>query len=490
MRAIENLEELIQRHFVAEKSRVRTSTEMDKRVLDDALSAYATSEAVTPRERENIISRAIMGSRVIRIATAAVVLVVIGLFLLPGGGEKGVYAKAVEALQQVRTCHVVMKEYRDGQLFEDKELWYDAERGVIVEERYENRTDIRIDNRQYEWRYAIAGELAAQLSSYRTSFVKELTEWLEHDPKRDPSGDKVIDGTPCKMYTIIQGSERIFVWIDTKNRIRQLEGTGQHLEQKTQFRGVVEYGTVIDKSRFTPKFEPNVKVVNPQQLIEEHFPLDTAIFTRESLGFVFAVHQLERCERGFKYLVCSNRFSDETRQQLSDGHPWRYFGEASLFTRGQSVADNEYSDRPVLLAKMTHDGIQVNWYVLLPAGNKAKQVPNRCDVDVIVNTANQLEEKMKAEGLSTHERFRLNIPIEETKEEQLSLRKIASQIYSIGKQLDPIIHMFRLAKDITRPGWTERIGWKRPVIELSENEYTKDIERRVKEQLESSVIGN
>jgi len=124
-----------------------------------------------PRHKEQSLKiwRIIMKSRITKLAMAAAVLIV-GLVFLVGDGQQTLYAKAVEALEQARTVHVVVKEYRDGQWFKGHEIWYDREAGIVEEERYEGRTDLRIDNGRYEWLYAV-GRVTEILMNLPVVFV-------------------------------------------------------------------------------------------------------------------------------------------------------------------------------------------------------------------------------------------------------------------------------------------------------------------------------
>jgi len=478
MRYTENIKRLVRKSYL-KNLHVPASVEMDERILGDALTAMEESKKARPALVRPNFGRTIMKSPITKLTAAAAVLIV-GLFFLVGDGQQTLYAQVVEALEQARTIHVVIKEYRDGQWFKDHEMWYDREAGIIEEERYEGRTDVRIDNGRYEWRYAEGRELVARLKSYRDNdeIARDLCAgWLRYEPNRVPSGDMVIDRVSCKMYVLSNLGHKVSIWVDDKNHVRQIEQATELRGQKTESRATVEYDIVIDQNRFSPKFGSDVKVVNPRQLIEGQYPLDTTIFTRSNLGFVFAVHKLQRCEDGLKYLVCSNRLADETRKEIGTGHPWTYYGQSDLFDRYDQTGTY---DHPVLLGRMKHDGVRISWYLLLPSDDRARQRP-RCDVDVIVNTANQLEEKCKAEGLPTREKFRLNIAMQESQERQASLREIVKQVYSLGEKLDPIVHSFLLTEVVTKPDGEKTAEWRRPVIQLSEEQYWKDVEQRVKE---------
>ena len=438
--------------------------------------------------RQIKIWRIIMKSRITKIAAAA--LIFIGLFFLFSDGQKTLYAQVIKAFEQARTIHVVIQEHRDRHWFKEQEIWYDREEGIHEEERFEDQTQIRIDNKQYEWRYTVGDKLVAKVSSYRDpdEWAKDLYEWLRFNPKRDPSGDKVIDGVTCDMYvlSIPDGDEKVSVWVNKKNRVLEFENIEQRGGQEIRSVATLKYDIEIDKSLFSPRFDSNMEIIGPRGLIEEQFPLETAIFTRKCLGFVFAVHELKTCENGLKYIVCSTRLSDKTRREIGTGHPWTYYGQSDLFDRYNET----YSyDHPILLGQLEHDGVMINWYLLLPSNDRVRRSPD-CDVNVIVNTANQLEEKCKAEGLSTNEKFRLNIAMQESREHQVPLREIVKQIYSLGERLDPIVHSFLLKEVITKADDKKILVGRRPVIQLSEEEYNEGVERRVREWLELMGLNN
>ena len=467
-----------------------TNNEIEKRLEDlgaDLASDDSIAETVMARldnakiEKPNkhlFIRILTMKDKITKLAAAAVI--VVGIFIFFSNGQKTLYAQALQAFETARTIHVVIAEYRDGNWFNDHEIWYDDEEGIREEYRFEEQTKVRIDNKQYEWRHKVGDQLVAQINSYRApdEWARELYDWLRFNPERLPAEDKVIGDVPCEMYILSDGGGKISIWVDEENRVLEFEQERNWQGQEIRSVATIEYDIDIDKNLFLPKFDANVEIVGPRELIEEKFPLETAIFKRKSLGLVFAVHELE-FGSDLKYLVCSNRLAEQTRDEISNGHPWTYYGQFDLFGRyDESGMYLETSDKPILLARMQHDGIQIDWYVLIPSSSKAKQISS-CDVDVRVNTANQLEEKLKAEGLPIREKFRLNIILGETEEQLVSLSEIASHIFLLGKKFDPIVHSFALTKIVTEPDGNKVQAWKKPGIELSEEEYIKDCKDRV-----------
>ncbi len=464
------------------KLNLKASKDLDQRIHNQINNTLAENQKIKSATPPPIIWRNIMKSKMIKLSSvAAVTLFILGLLIFIGNGET-LYAQVAKAFEKARSIHVVLTEYRDGNWFKDYEIWYDSEEGVREEERYENQVDIRIDNKQYEWSYTVGEAFAAEINSYRDTdeLAKDLCGWLRFDPERNPSGDKVIDGMTCKMYTLSTSGadEKVSVWVNEKHRVLEFEQEEQRNGQVIRTVATINYDIDIDKKLFSPKFDTNVEIVGPTGLIEEEFPLDTAIFKRESLGFVYGVHILDFVDE-FKYLVCSNRLTEQTRNEISDGDPWTYYGDFTLFGRYDEFGIYlDTSDVPILLAEMRHDGIQVRWYILIPSGDKAKQTAS-CDVDILVNAANQLKEKLMAKGLPINEKFRLNLTHVDTNKPSLSLSEICSEIYSLGEKLAPMVHSFALAKLEIESNGNKVISWKKPRTELTEEDYAKDIESRI-----------
>lgn len=410
---------------------------------------------------------------------AAAAIFVVALLFLVGDGQQTLCAQALKAMAQARTLHVTTREYRDGQPVKDQEIWYDRKAGMLEQERYENRTDVRIDNGQYEWRYAKGGAYAGRQKSYRDNdeLMMELCAgWRNFDPRRTVSGDTLIAGLACKMYVLSDSGWSYSIWADEGSRVRRVEQThtGQPWEGETRLSMEIEYDVAIDPQRFEPPFDPTVKVVDPRRLIEQQYPLDTALFTRETLGFTFAVHRLELGREGFKYLVCSNRLTDRTRQQIDATHPWTFYGSADL----REVPASWSGDRVELLARMSNQGICVDWYLLLPTGGK-EAVTAGCDVNVEVTTANQLEKGLKANGSPTREDFRLVITKEKLRQTQARLADLLGEIHALGEQLDPIVHSFLLTEVLQGP---DVRAWRRPGIQLSQEQYLANVEQRVNDR--------
>jgi hypothetical protein len=278
------------------------------------------------------------------------------------------------------------------------------------------------------------------------------------------------------MYVFSDAGCSYSVWVDGAGRVRRVEQTqrGSPEEGETRLSMEIEYDVPIDPQRFEPPSAPEAKVVEPRRLIEQQYPLDTALFTRETLGFTFAVHRLELCREGLKFLVCSNRLTEEARQKIDAAHPWAFYGSADL----RELPGNSSCDRVEPLARMSNEGICLSWYLLLPAGGKGAEAAG-CDVNVEISTANQLEKKLDAAGSPTRETFRLSIPKEKSRQASASLRDLLGDLFTQGEQLDPLVHSFLLT-EVPRDS-NVRV-WRRPGIQLSQEQYLESVEQRMKER--------
>ena len=79
MKPADNIEKLIRRFCIKEKSSVKPSREMDERILDDALAAYKKSRKKPPALTEPNIWRIIMKSPIAKLATLAVIIIAVVL---------------------------------------------------------------------------------------------------------------------------------------------------------------------------------------------------------------------------------------------------------------------------------------------------------------------------------------------------------------------------------------------------------------------------
>jgi outer membrane lipoprotein-sorting protein len=104
-----NIEKLVRKFCVKEKLCIKTSAEMDKRILDDAVAVYEKSKRIKSAESPLSIRRTIMRSRLTKLATAAVIIfiVVLGITLLDKLiAPAWAIEQTVEALERIETLTI------------------------------------------------------------------------------------------------------------------------------------------------------------------------------------------------------------------------------------------------------------------------------------------------------------------------------------------------------------------------------------------------
>ena len=87
MSAAEKIENLLKKFYKAKKASVETTPDLDKRILDDALTAYKKSKQTTSAKLEPNIWRIIMKSRITKLAAAAVIIIAVMFGINHFGGS-------------------------------------------------------------------------------------------------------------------------------------------------------------------------------------------------------------------------------------------------------------------------------------------------------------------------------------------------------------------------------------------------------------------
>ncbi len=442
-----------------------------------------TARCPQTRRRLRIAER-IGGMRLsAKLASAALLaaFVCAAAVLMVMGAQKPLYAQIAEAVGKARSFHVLQHESRGGGWYSDFELWYDRELGGLEKTRHKDRTYMRIDDGEYEWRYAEGGKIVAKRRSFRPheNWVSDLLEWVKFEPIRDPATDMTADGEKLRAYALPEeGPERTRIWVDEKNRIRRFEADSEMFGERVHLKATVEYDVPIDQKRFSPEFSAGARIVDPLEFLQARFPLEGALFTKEAVGMVFAVHDLRQCEGGLAYLVCSTRITDENRRAIGTGHPWTFYGQSNVMARWQDAATTGYCDRILLLARMKHDGLQVDWYLVVP-GSDVPADAETCDVDVNISAANQLEERLKEEELEVRKTFRLTIGIPKSEDEERFASDIVSEVYATAAELAPLVHGFSLTEVKAGADGAERnMIWRQPTA-VSQEGYTENMHERV-----------
>jgi hypothetical protein len=107
MKSTDNIESIVKNFCLRKKSAVKTSAELDERIVDDALLAQRDSKTTKPAAARPSTWRIIMKSRMTKLTTAAVIVVVIIIGIIeigkPVGGASVVFAAAMDSVRQAGT---------------------------------------------------------------------------------------------------------------------------------------------------------------------------------------------------------------------------------------------------------------------------------------------------------------------------------------------------------------------------------------------------
>ena len=393
--------------------------------------------------------RTLMKSPITKLAAAAGII--IGTFLVFSVNQKTLYAKAIKAFEQVRSIRAVGYKFKNGQIADSMELWYQEGTGTRINETRQGKISIIIDNGKNQWDYTQGNDFAVQRNIYsKIDIPREITE-IEYlkECKREPEGDIDIDGDLCKLY-IRKDAEKTptvisKMWLDEQNRFRKYEEQRLIDEMwQTVKKSDIFYDEIIEPNIFTADFGPDIKIITPDQVMDNMLSLENTIAKKEINGLIFAVHELKKCDK-YIFVNCSVRPTEETLQQIKNFNFNKSisnedeYGTFQLTSFWQRKENGELVVRPygiTELSRFTQNGIYSAWYALLPKG-QWEGVDEKYELCAFVYAQGRLQEMQTEQGLKISTGFRplltLNLPTDNT-----SVEKIAGDIYEIFKPLSSI----------------------------------------------------
>lgn len=406
-----------------------------------------------------------MRSRITKFAAAAAIIVaaLLGIHFIGNPlGSNVTFAQAVESMKKARTIHAVGYALQDGRMRKANEIWYERGAGIKLAWTYKEEGRVVIDNGQWRWEHRQGDHFAVRNKSLGIDNLPgEITEPSRYLDKcvRDSAGDMVVDGVLCELYVGSYpnkpDSTRLMFWIDQERRPRRFEekvlenGIWKIIEL-----GQVEYDIAFDHSVFDPNFGQGVDTVNGPdfdsdlgagvdiadgaEFLGAHFSLEKAIFTKEEMSLIFAVHELKRCQNDVIFAVTSLRPSEQTLKDIKSEdlrvHNYGDYEFGSCWERNDG-RDTSYS--PIQLGWIYHGGLMVKWTVFVPNGFEAGQV-TQCKFDLYYLTVGKLAMKRTEAGLPVRERFKpiATLPLPD---EQVSLENLVGEAYDVVELFEPIV---------------------------------------------------
>lgn len=391
-------------------------------------------------------------------AALAVFLLSIGFFNAP----KPLYAQISKAVETARSLHAVALSLEDGEWVQRAEVWYERDRGVVEREIRDEGDNTRIDNGAHQWRYNARDKIAVKSRSKDPlGAVRKLIDierFRNQFPEKLPQS-KEVDGTVCDVYRLDneESTWRMETWLDPKtprilgwSKLRQDE-SGNWTEYQRAF---VKYDVDVDPALFTPEFGPEVTVMeidtpdgsegDSASKLASHFSLEDALYQRTVYdSLIFAVHELKRVEGGLIYVVGSMRPTPETLAEIPLTSESQDYGDLNISTSWKRLPDGQ--DRhyqPCNLATLQHDGLTVEWVILIPRGAWPSPMQT-CELSAYFYARGELQKRREDAGLDWYESVNpvvsLPLPQEET-----PVDAIASQIYKDGSVLSLGVWSMRL----------------------------------------------
>ncbi|GAH36607.1 unnamed protein product, partial [marine sediment metagenome] len=343
-----------------------------------------------------------------------------------------------------------------------------------------NRYHQRIDDGVFLWRYTPGNDFVVRSKSIGATFhigYLIFGEWPQGKAVRRPEGDRSVDGVQCQMYyyTNPENTMEIHNWVeDAKGkkflRLWESRRRAENGQWKPSKMGTIQYDMPIAESHFSRNFGPTVRIIDADKIMSERFGLDKAIFTRETMGLIFAVHEVQRSENGLIYLSCSLRPTEETTERfgalkLDDGH--KAYGDMQVF----SISDGKicFPYKKCRLSWMRHNGIEAKSWILVPRENWPKG-SQTLDLGVILITRDKLQKQRIEQGEPKQKEFKpmvtLALPDKET-----SVEEMISRVYSQAEVFDPIRRVYlyvpdgefffrvKLFQDVSETELTKSINW-------------------------------
>jgi hypothetical protein len=247
-------------------------------------------------------------------------------------------------------------------------------------------------------------------------------------------------------------------WVDEQKRLRCIE---EHVLRDGRWEddeyGEVKYDVEFDPNIFVPDFGPDVKVVEADEMLDQYFDLNDAVFVREELGFIFAVHKLKRCEGDIPYISCSIRPTEETKSRVRYQGPavWNYgsFSLGSSWKWIDASAGIDCAYQPMNLVHIYHAGLEAKLALLVPIGTWHEDV-NQCELEVRISvTGDQLKKQRTKAGLLCDKNFKPMVVLP-LPEEEISLEQLWEEAYSTAKMLEPVVSFSHLT--LKSVPWTDQ----------------------------------
>ncbi len=200
--------------------------------------------------------------------------------------------------------------------------WYSREKGVVEQFIGHDWSVTQFTLRAVQCSYREGATLIlkkkpAQNSDAMMRKVESDITSLQHaSAVREPATDTAIDNMVCQAYRLKDGpgqGKNVVVYINpTTHRPARMTSDEPRLDM------TFSYDPTIADNLFKLPATPNTQIVNAHDYFEKKYPLDSALFTKEDIGQIFAVHEAVQDANGYFHLICSCRIAPRFRPAIAD----------------------------------------------------------------------------------------------------------------------------------------------------------------------------
>jgi hypothetical protein len=413
-------------------------------------------------------------TRRIGVVCAAALLAAIAASFYFGGQDNSLSAQVIKAMARAKSLDVVTYVRETGPHGEDRGLKRATEARFVDGQgfRYEWDDEIRVGNDTSFWRFnrrtktayrSASGGIRKLLDNWFD--VRKFASELQANYEREPAGDSTVKNERLKAYRLVpndriadrslrEGSQRMVVFLDSDSRIARIEALKQ---QNGAWRSTWvqewSYDVPVDPKLFEPDFASlvkgaGVKVVDSDRAFDELTDLKQAIHIEDRGGLIYAVHRIERFERGGLLVMSSVRGDEPTLQQFPPERRMFQFGLYYVDGPGKNYdASPQMPDGcfRIPIARASHQGVDVQWWIQVPR----MEPPNYFDIPpngvwieaAMTPSGNYAKAHVNAQGVIEHMVWKLPLTVPTTVPLP-TLSQVAESVYADAAVLGTIPDFF------------------------------------------------
>jgi hypothetical protein len=372
----------------------------------------------------------------------ALACVALAVFLLYQ--ENTLHAKVMRGFEDAWSFHVQGYRFEQGQPVLGSEIWHLRGRGSRIRHYAGSVVLDLYDNGRDQWQHTEGSDVAILLHGQGSILPRELTETARYlkQCERHSEGDRIIGGDLCQLYQVTHERTRSMFWIDPWDRFRRYEeetlvnGQWQAEEEIS-----IAYDVAVDPNWITPRFEPDIRVIEPGAMLKTRYRLNTALARQEVLGLHFAVHEVQRF-RDNLIITCSVRPTEQSLRLIDaaglerHAHSQMEYGNFNMGSWWRRLPNGNLESRhyhTIDLGRVVQDGTTYRWYATRPT-QPWPGFENRLEVCGTLHARGALAEYRRQQDLETDKNLRPILTIDLPRED-ISLEGLSRDLHGIQREV-------------------------------------------------------